>query len=230
MHVPTLIEKKREGDELTAEEIAYLVSGFTRDEIADYQMSAWAMAVFFQGMTPAETQHLTRAMMESGRVLDYPAGTPPQAYPQQAYPQQGYPQQGYPSPMGGGMMGGGLGGGSFLGTAAATVAGVVGGAMLLNGIRSMMGGHQGFGDYSPMSPSHAASPWDSSAPGGDRGSGDLARDAGLDDIGGANRAAASDDSGRAGFFGGAPDNPPDDQPTDDYDNAGDFGGGDSDSA
>jgi hypothetical protein len=74
-----------------------------------------------------------------------PAGTP-----QQAYPQQGYPQQGYPSPMGGGMMGGGLGGGSFLGTAAATVAGVVGGAMLLNGIRSMMGGHQGFGDYSPV--------------------------------------------------------------------------------
>jgi hypothetical protein len=154
-----------------------------------------------------------------------PAGTP-----QQGYPQQGYPQQGYPSPMGGGMMGGGLGGGSFLGTAAATVAGVVGGAMLLNGIRSMMGGQQGFGDYSPMSPSHAASPWDSAAQGGDRGSGDLARDAGLDDIGGGNRSAASDDSGRAGFFGGGPDNPPDDQPTDDYDNAGDFGGGDSDSA
>jgi pyrimidine-nucleoside phosphorylase len=77
MHVPTLIEKKREGDELTAEEIAYLVSGFTSGEIADYQMSAWAMAVFFRGMTPAETQYLTKAMMESGRVLEYPAGTPP---------------------------------------------------------------------------------------------------------------------------------------------------------
>jgi pyrimidine-nucleoside phosphorylase len=79
MHVPTLIEKKREGKALTDEEISYLVSGFTSGEIADYQMSAWAMAVFFQGMTPAETQHLTRAMMESGRVLDYPAGTPPKA-------------------------------------------------------------------------------------------------------------------------------------------------------
>lgn len=77
MHVPTLIEKKREGKELTAEEISHLVSGFTHGEIADYQMSAWAMAVFFRGMTPAETQHLTKAMMESGRVLEYPAGTPP---------------------------------------------------------------------------------------------------------------------------------------------------------
>ena len=77
MHVPTLIEKKRDGGELTAEEIAYLVSGFTHGEIPDYQMSAWAMAVFFRGMKPAETQHLTRAMVESGRVLDYPAGTPP---------------------------------------------------------------------------------------------------------------------------------------------------------
>jgi len=77
MHVPTLIEKKREGNELSAEEIAYLVSGFTSGEIADYQMSAWAMAVFFRGMTPAETQHLTQAMMESGRTLDYPADSPP---------------------------------------------------------------------------------------------------------------------------------------------------------
>jgi pyrimidine-nucleoside phosphorylase len=77
MHVPTLIEKKREGKELTDEEISHLVSGFTSGEIADYQMSAWAMAVFFQGMTPAETHHLTKAMMESGNVLDYPAGTPP---------------------------------------------------------------------------------------------------------------------------------------------------------
>jgi pyrimidine-nucleoside phosphorylase len=77
MHIPTLIEKKREGKELTEEEIAHLVSGFTHGEIADYQMSAWAMAVFFRGMTPAETQHLTKAMIESGRVLEYPAGTPP---------------------------------------------------------------------------------------------------------------------------------------------------------
>jgi pyrimidine-nucleoside phosphorylase len=77
MHVPTLIEKKREAKELTAEEIGYLVAGFTNGEIPDYQMSAWAMAVFFRGMTAAETQHLTTAMMESGRVLDYPDDSPP---------------------------------------------------------------------------------------------------------------------------------------------------------
>ena len=76
MHVPTLIEKKREGQELTGEEIEYLISGFTSGEIPDYQMSAWAMAVFFRGMTPEETQHLTTAMMESGAVLEYPAGSP----------------------------------------------------------------------------------------------------------------------------------------------------------
>lgn len=77
MHIPTIIEKKREGNELTAEEIVHLISRFTSDEIPDYQVSAWAMAVFFQGMTAAETHHLTKAMMESGRVLEYPAGTPP---------------------------------------------------------------------------------------------------------------------------------------------------------
>jgi pyrimidine-nucleoside phosphorylase len=77
MHIPTLIEKKRDGEELTAEEIAYVVTGFTSGEITDYQMSAWAMAVFFKGMTPAETHILTKAMMESGRVLEYPDGSPP---------------------------------------------------------------------------------------------------------------------------------------------------------
>src|SRR3989440_8934451 len=77
MHVPTLIEKKREGQELTKEEIEFLIEGFTSGEIADYQMSAWAMAVFFKGMTAVETQHLTTAMMESGNVLEYPEGSPP---------------------------------------------------------------------------------------------------------------------------------------------------------
>ena len=76
MHVPTLIEKKREGQELTADEIGDLISGFTAGEVPDYQMSAWAMAVFFRGMTAAETQHLTTAMMESGTVLEYPDGSP----------------------------------------------------------------------------------------------------------------------------------------------------------
>ncbi|MGZ5024810.1 MAG: thymidine phosphorylase, partial [Chthoniobacterales bacterium] len=77
MHVPSLIEKKRDGAELSPEEISYLINAFTRGEVADYQMSAWAMAVFFRSMTAAETQCLTSAMMHSGRVLEYPADSPP---------------------------------------------------------------------------------------------------------------------------------------------------------
>src|SRR3712207_2477045 len=77
MHVPSLIEKKRDGHELSPDEIAFLINAFTRGEIADYQMSAWAMAVFFRGMTARETQQLTHAMMHSGRVLRYPDGSPP---------------------------------------------------------------------------------------------------------------------------------------------------------
>ncbi len=77
MHIPSLIEKKRDGAELSSEEISELIAAFTRGEVADSQMSAWAMAVFFRGMTPNETQNLTQSMMRSGRVLEYPAGTPP---------------------------------------------------------------------------------------------------------------------------------------------------------
>jgi pyrimidine-nucleoside phosphorylase len=76
MHVPTLIEKKRDGQELTEAEIKFLIEGFTPGLVADYQMSAWAMAVFFKGMTAAETQHLATAMMESGSVLEYPKNSP----------------------------------------------------------------------------------------------------------------------------------------------------------
>lgn len=76
MHIPTLIEKKRDGGEMTADEIEFLIENFTDGTLADAQMSAWAMAVFFRGMSAAETQHLTSAMMHSGRVLDYPTGTP----------------------------------------------------------------------------------------------------------------------------------------------------------
>ncbi len=77
MHIPSLIEKKRDGHELASEEIESLISDFTSGEIPEYQMSAWAMAVLFRGMTPAETQHLTEAMMNSGRVLKYPKNSPP---------------------------------------------------------------------------------------------------------------------------------------------------------
>ncbi|MGH8100459.1 MAG: thymidine phosphorylase [Chthoniobacterales bacterium] len=77
MHVPSLIEKKRDGGELSAEEIEFLIEEFTDDKIPEYQMSAWAMAVFFRGMTPAETRHLTDAIMNTGRVLKYPKDSPP---------------------------------------------------------------------------------------------------------------------------------------------------------
>ena len=77
MHIPSLIEKKRDGQELSEDEIRFLISDFTDGRIPDYQMSAWAMAVFFRGMTPAETQHLTDAMMRSGRILKYPKNSPP---------------------------------------------------------------------------------------------------------------------------------------------------------
>ena len=77
MHIPTLIERKRDGAELLPNEIGALIDGFTRGEIPDYQMSAWAMAVFFRGMTPNETQHLTAAMMKSGRTMRYPNDSPP---------------------------------------------------------------------------------------------------------------------------------------------------------
>jgi pyrimidine-nucleoside phosphorylase len=77
MHVPSFIEKKRDGADLSVAEIEEFIRGYTSGEIPDYQASAWAMAVFFRGMTPVETGALTRAMMQSGKVLSYPAGSPP---------------------------------------------------------------------------------------------------------------------------------------------------------
>jgi len=77
MHFPSLIEKKRDGQALTTKEINNLVEDFVVGDVPDYQMSALAMAVFFRGMTSTETHHLTEAMMQSGRVLRYPEGSPP---------------------------------------------------------------------------------------------------------------------------------------------------------
>ena len=76
MHIPTWISRKRDGEELSAREIQQLVAGFTAGEIPDYQMSAFAMAVFFKGMTPAETAALTRAMMAGGDAFSHRAGHP----------------------------------------------------------------------------------------------------------------------------------------------------------
>src|SRR5260370_32808832 len=64
------IIKKSEHQELTQEEINFFVQGFVSGDIPDYQVSAWAMAVLLNGMTPRETTDLTMAMVRSGRVLD----------------------------------------------------------------------------------------------------------------------------------------------------------------
>ncbi len=77
MHIPTLISRKREGEELSSREISQLIAGYTTGEVPDYQMSAFAMAVFFKGMTPAEIAALTKAMMDSGDCFSFPSGHPP---------------------------------------------------------------------------------------------------------------------------------------------------------
>ena len=68
-----LILKKKRGVELTNEEICYMINGYTKGDIPDYQMSAMMMAICFQGMTPEETKNLTLAMAESGDMLDLSA-------------------------------------------------------------------------------------------------------------------------------------------------------------
>ena len=70
MRMVDLIEKKKEGLALTKEEIRFITQGFVLEQIPDYQMSAWAMAVFFRGMNSVETAELTKAMAESGEQLD----------------------------------------------------------------------------------------------------------------------------------------------------------------
>ncbi|GGJ59450.1 pyrimidine-nucleoside phosphorylase [Anoxybacillus voinovskiensis] len=70
MRMVDLIEKKRDGYALTKEEIQFIIQGYTNGAIPDYQMSAFAMAVFFQGMNDEETAELTMAMVHSGETID----------------------------------------------------------------------------------------------------------------------------------------------------------------
>ncbi len=65
-----LIERKRNGEELAADELSELILAYARDEVPDYQMAAWCMAVYFKGLTAAETFALTDAMIRSGETLD----------------------------------------------------------------------------------------------------------------------------------------------------------------
>lgn len=70
MRMSELIEKKRDGGELNPEEIRWMIEGYTRGEIPDYQMSAMCMAIYFRGMTVGETCEMTMAMLDSGDRID----------------------------------------------------------------------------------------------------------------------------------------------------------------
>lgn len=155
-----------------------------------------------------------RPVWNSGQVLQ-------QTQPQEHYNEPPYGQSygAPPSAFGGG-------GGSFLGTAAASAAGVIGGSLLLNSIRSMMGGsHQSFADASAIGNR-------SQNPLNDQSGSNLARDAGINDVGSPQDRA--DDTSRAGLFDQASndDSSNDDSDQDDTDmDSDDFGGdGDSDYA
>jgi uncharacterized protein len=162
----------------------------------------------------------SRPVWNSGQVLQQ---TQPQGqYDQGQYNQGQYNQTPYGQPYGApqGPMGGG--GGSFLGTAAAAAAGAVGGSLLLGSIRSMMGNHQAFGGI-PAGGDRAVSqsPWS------DQSNSDLARDAGVNDIG--SSSGRADDTSRAGLFDSASND--DDHDDMDLDSDDDFGGdNDSDNA
>jgi pyrimidine-nucleoside phosphorylase len=71
MRAVDLIRKKRDSGELSREEIEYLVSGYTRGDLPDYQMAAWLMAVCIRGMSRAELAALTDVMLHSGQVLNH---------------------------------------------------------------------------------------------------------------------------------------------------------------
>src|ERR1700687_3901973 len=70
MRTVDLIHRKRDGEELSPEEIATLVDGYSRNEIPDYQMSAFLMAVFFSGMSDREVSALTECIIRSGELVD----------------------------------------------------------------------------------------------------------------------------------------------------------------
>src|SRR5215510_2559707 len=71
MRAVDLIRKKRDAGEHSREEIDFLVSGYTRGNIPDYQMSAWLMATWIRGMSRSELAALTEVMLYSGEVLNF---------------------------------------------------------------------------------------------------------------------------------------------------------------
>ncbi|HEY5131485.1 MAG TPA: DUF2076 domain-containing protein [Bradyrhizobium sp.] len=157
----------------------------------------------------------SRPVWNSGQVM------------QQAQSPGQYDQGTYGQPYGAPQ--GSMGGGSFLGTAAAAAAGMVGGSLLLGSIRSMMGGsHHGFGDAAGLNNTGPGDRAASQTPWSDQSGSNLARDAGIDDIG--SSAGRADDNSRAGLFDTASNDDVDDHDDMDIDSD-DFGGdGDSDYA
>lgn len=77
MNVVSLISKKRDGGELTEDEIGSLITGYVRGDVPDYQMASWAMAVYLRGMTVSEIAALTEHMLHSGVTFEWPAGESP---------------------------------------------------------------------------------------------------------------------------------------------------------
>jgi uncharacterized protein len=146
-------------------------------------------------------QPSSRPVWNSGQVMQqaqapgrYDQGYGQGPYGQGAYGQGGPGQGAYGQPPGGGFQSPfGGGGGSFLGTAAATAAGMVGGSLLLNSIRGMTGGsHQAFGDTNLGDRAVSQSPLS------DQSNSNLARDAGINDVG--SSTGHTDDTSRAGLL------------------------------
>jgi hypothetical protein len=179
-------------------------------------------AIFGQNQSHGSVPNVRAPEMASNR----PAWNTGQVLQQNQAPGQ-YNQPPYAQPSYGAQQPPFGGGGSFLGTAAATVAGVVGGALLMNSFKGMFGGQQPGQSQSAFDQPTGGAPWGAGA-----GNSDLARQAGLDDIGNGGRTAAYNDPAieRTGLFGEASDtglsgSAPDD--ADDYEDAGyDDGGGD----
>jgi uncharacterized protein len=144
-------------------------------------------------------------------------------YRQDQYRQDQYRQEPYGSSYGAAQAPMGGGGGSFLGTAAAAAAGAVGGSLLLNGIRSMMGGsHHSFADQAGLGSKPATqNPWS------DQSGSSMARDAGINDIG--SSANRTDDNSRSSLLDSASNSDADKNDHDDMDLDSDDVGGDGDS-
>ncbi len=79
MRAVDIIVRKRDGAELSAEEIEFFIEGYTKGAIPDYQAAAWAMAIYFQGMSDAEATALTLAILHSGQQMNPRALFPPGA-------------------------------------------------------------------------------------------------------------------------------------------------------